>query len=139
MIILITTTSGRELGQSVLFQLVLKAYPMCHSWLITAHISLGHLDCNWISFNRQLIRTCQLLQFLIQQPSALTQLISTLQVELSNTDDIYNSCKPTIISANNLINKNPSFDGKSQQNTHHKQNLLPFLGDALRWLTGTHK
>ena len=27
--------------------------------------------------------------------------------------------------------------GKSQQNTHHKRSLLPFLGGALRWLTGS--
>ena len=58
-------------------------------------------------------------------------------MELSNIDDIYNSGKPTIISAINLINTNPSFDGKSQQTTHHKWSLLPFLGHALRWLTGT--
>ena len=120
MITLTTTLSGRELGKSVLFQLVLKAYPTCHSWLITAHISLGHLEGNWKSFNMQLIRTHQILQFLNQQPSAPTQLISTLQVELSNIDDIYNSCKPTIISTINLINTNPSFDGKSQQSTCHK-------------------
>ena len=135
MIILTTTSSGRDLGESVLFQLVLRAYPTCHSWLITAHISLGHLEHNWKSFNRQLIRTHQLLQFMNQQPSALTYM--TLHVELSNIDDIYNSCKPTIISAINLINTNPSFDLKSQQSTHHKLHLLPFLGDALRWLTGT--
>ena len=49
----------------------------------------------------------------------------------------YNSCKPTIISAINLINTNASFDGKSQPNTHHKRSLLPFLGDALKSLTGT--
>ena len=89
------------------------------------------------AFNRQLIRTCQLLQFLSQQPSEPTQLILTLQVELSNINDIYNSCKPTIISAINLINTNPSFDGKSQPNTCHKRSLLPFLGDALKWLMGT--
>ena len=58
-------------------------------------------------------------------------------MELSNIDDIYNYCKPIIISAINLINTNPSFDGKSQQTTHCKRRLLPFLGDALRWLTGT--
>ena len=40
------------------------------------------------------------------------------------TDDIYNSCKPTIISAINLINTNPSFNGKSQQSTHHKRSLF---------------
>ena len=91
MITLTSTSSGRELGESVLFQPVLKAYPTCHSWIITAHVSLGHLEHHWKSFNRQLIRTHQLLQFLSQQPSAPTQLISTLQVELSNIDDIYNS------------------------------------------------
>ena len=112
MIILTTTSSGRELGESVLFQLVLKAYPTCHSWIITAHVSLEHLERHWNFFNRQLVRTHQLLQFLSQQPSEPTQLISTLQMELSNIDDIYNSCKPTIISAINMINTNPSFNGK---------------------------
>ena len=137
MITLTTTSSSRELGELVLFQPVLKAYPTHHSWIITAHVSLGHLEHHWNSFNRQLIRTHQLLQFLSQQQSAPTKLISTLQVELSNIDDIYNSCKPAIISAINLINTNPSFNGKSQQGTHHKRSLLPFLGDALRWLTGS--
>ena len=137
MITLTTTSSDRELGELVLFQLVLKTYPTCHSWIIMAHVSLGHLECHWKSFNRQLVRTCQLLQFLSQQPSAPTQLISTLQVELSNIDDIYNSCKPTIMSAINLLNTNPLFNGKSQPNTCHKRSLSPFLGDALRWLMGT--
>ena len=121
----------------LLFQPVLKAYPTHHSWMITAHISLGHLEHHWNFFNRQLIKTHQLLQFLSQQPSAPTQIISTLQMELSNIDDIYNSCKPTTISAINLINTNLSFDGKSQWNTDCKRSLLPFLGDTLRWLTGT--
>ena len=58
-------------------------------------------------------------------------------MELSNIDDIYNSCKLTIIYAINLINTNPSFDEKSQQSTHPKRSLLPFLGDTLRWHTGT--
>ena len=137
MITLTTTSSGKELGESVLFQPVLKAYPTWHSWIITTHISLGYQEHSWKSFNRQLIRTHQLLQFLNQQPSAPTQLISTLQVELSKIDNIYNSCKSTIISAINLINTNPSFDGKSQQNDLHKRSLFPFLGDALRWLKGT--
>ena len=57
-------------------------------------------------------------------------------MELSNIDDIYNSCKPTITSAINLINANPSFDGKSQLTTCCKRSFLPFLGDALKWLTG---
>ena len=58
-------------------------------------------------------------------------------MEISNIDDINNACKPTIISAINLINTNPSFDGRSQPNTHYKRSLLPFLGDTLKWLMGT--
>ena len=50
---------------------------------------------------------------------------------------MYNSCKPTIVSAINLLNTDPSFDGHIPGNTHHRRSLLAFLGDALRWLTGT--
>ena len=60
-----------------------------------------------------------------------------LQVALTNFEDIYNSCKTTIISAINLLDTNPSFDGQSQSHISHRRSLLPFLGDALRWLTGT--
>ena len=49
---------------------------------------------------------------------------------------MYNSCKPIIISAINLLNTDPSFDGHINSNTHHKRSLLPFLSDGLRWLTG---
>ena len=71
----ITNSSGKELGESVIFQSVLQAYPTCHSWIITVHVSLGHLECYWKAFNRQLAKTQQLLCFLDQQPSALTQLL----------------------------------------------------------------
>ena len=101
-----------------------------------AHVSLGHLECHWKAFNRQLNRTCQLLHFLNQQPSAPTQLLSMLQIELTNIEDIYNSCKTTITSAINLLHTNPSFDRQSQSHICHRRSLLPFLGDALRWLTG---
>ena len=50
---------------------------------------------------------------------------------------MYDSCRPIIISAINLLNTDPSFHGLMNSNTHHKRSLLPFLGDALRWLTGT--
>ena len=137
MITFTKTLSGRELGESVIFQPVLQAYATCHSWIIVAHVFLGHLEHHWKAFNRQLIRTCQLLQFLSQQPSAPTQLLSTLQVELANIEDMYNSCKPTIISAINLLSTNPSFDRQSQSHTCCRRSLLPFLGDTLRWLMGT--
>ena len=82
-------------------------------------------------------RTCQLLQFQSQLPAAPTHLISPLQVELITINDMYDSCKPTIISAINFLNTDPSFDGHINSSNHFKRSLLPFLGDALRWLTGT--
>ena len=135
---LINTSSSKEIGESVPFHKVLMAYPTCHSWIITAHVSLVHLECHWKNFNRQMDKTCQLLQLLNLQPSTPTQLINALQVELSNIDHIYNSYKPAIISAINLMNTDASFDGHTNQNTHLKRSLLPFLGDTLRWLTGTY-
>ena len=94
MITLVNTSSAKENGESVLFQPVLKAYPMHHSWLITAHISSEHLEYHWKSFNRQMDRTCQLLQSLGQQPSAPPQLLAMLQLELININNIYTSFKP---------------------------------------------
>ena len=137
MITLATTLTTKEIGESVLFQPVLKAYPTCHSWIITAHISVGHLECHWKYFNRQLDKTQQLLLFLSHCPSAPTHLISPLQVELTTINDMYTSSKPTVISAINLLNTDPSFDGHMNSNTHCKRSILPFLGDALKWLTGT--
>ena len=80
MITLINTSTPRENGELVLYQPVLKAYPTCHSWLITAHILLGHLEQHWKSFTRQMDRTCQIIQSSSQQPSVPTQLLSALQV-----------------------------------------------------------
>ena len=82
-------------------------------------------------------KTHQLLQFLSQQPSALTHLLVTLQVELTHINDIYTSYKPTIIPAMNLLNTDTSFDGHSNHNIHLRRSLLPFMGYALSWLTGT--
>ena len=135
MIIMLTPTtnsSRTELGESVIFQPVLQAYPTWHSWIITAHVSLGNLECHWKTFNRQLDRTQQLLQSLDQQPSAPPQLLSRLKVELSNIKDIYNSGKTTIISPIKLLHSN-----QPQMHIHCKRSLLPFLGYVLCWLTGT--
>ena len=137
MITLINTSSARENGESVLFQPVLKAYPAHHSWLITAHILLGNLEWHWKSFTRLMDRTQQLIQSFSHQPSALTQLLSGLQMELTNINDIYTSYKPIIITAINILNTDPSFDGNSNYNKCVRRSLLPFLGDVLSWLTGT--
>ena len=115
------------MGESVIFQPVLH-----HSRIITAHFSLGNLEHHWKAFNRQLVRTQQLLHSLDQQPSVKTQLLSTLKAELSTIEDIYNPGKTTIISAIKLLQSN-----QPQTHIHHRRSLLPFLGDALSWLTGT--
>ena len=128
-----TTYSSRmKLGESVIFQPVLEAYPTQHSWIITAHISLGNFEYHWKTFNRQFDRTHQLLQSLDQYPSSPTQLLSTLQLELSNIKVIYNSGKTTITSAIKLLQSNQPWT-----HIHHRRSLLPFLRDALSWLTGT--
>ena len=121
-----------EPSESVSFQPILQAFPTRHSWIITAHVSLRNLEHHWKLFNRQLTRMQQFLRSLDQHPSAPTQLLTTLHLELSNIQDIYKSSKTTITSAINLLNSN-----QLQTRTQCRRSLLPFLGDALSWLTGT--
>ena len=125
-------SSQTDLGESVIFQAVLQAYLTRHSWIITAHISLRNLEHHRKPFNRQLTKTQQFLRPLDQHPSAPTQLLPTLQLELSNIQDIYNSGETTITSAIKLLQSN-----QPQTHIHCRRSLLPFLGDALSWLTGT--
>ena len=120
-------SSQTEPRESVIFQPVLQAYPTRHSWIITAHISLGNLECHW-----KLTRMQQFLRSLDQHPSAPTQLLTTLQLELSNIQDIYKSSETTITSAIELLNFN-----QLQTRAQCRRSLLPFLGDAFSWLTGT--
>ena len=135
MITLVNTSSTRENGESVLFQPALKAYPTHCSWLITVHTPLGHLERPWKLFTRWLDRTHQIIQSLSHWPSAPTQLLSALQTELTNVNNIYISY--IIIPPINLLDSDPSFDGNSNYNKCVRRSLLPFLGDALSWLTGT--
>ena len=121
-----------ELGELVIFQPVLQAYPTRHLWIIIAHISLGNSEHHCKLFNKQLARTQQLLRFLDQHPSAPTQLLLLLQLELSNIKDIYNSGETTIASAIKLLQSN-----LPQTHIHCRRSLLPFLGDIRSWLTGT--
>ena len=129
-----TTWENRE---SVLFQPVLKAYPTHHSWIITAHVSLGNTEKQWKLFTRWMDRTWQLLTSLLWKPLALTQLLSALEAELNSLNSIYNSYQPLIQASTQLLKKEPSFDGVPVSSKHMKGSLLPFLGDTLSWLTGT--
>ena len=121
-----------EPGELVIFQPILHAYSTRHSWIITAHISLGNLECHWKIFKKQLARMQQFLRSLEHHPSAPPQLLTTLQLELSNIQDIYKSNEISIMSAIDLLNSN-----QPQITTGCRRSLLPFLGTALSWLTGT--
>ena len=72
------------------------------------------------------------LRSLEQHPLASPQLLTTLQLELSNIQDIYKSNEISITSTVNLLNSN-----QPQTTTRRKRSLLPFLVTALSWLTGT--
>ena len=101
--------------------------------------SLPHtsfLEKQWRMFIRQMDRTQQLLNSIIQKPLAPPHLISTLQAELTNLDSIYTSCRPLILVATQLLKKEHSFDRVSASIKCRRRSLLPFLGDALSSLTG---
>ena len=71
----------------------------------------------------------QLLVKLQDQPLASQLVVRALLYEFANVDNIYESYKPTIKSAVWLLKTNSG-------NTQSKRSLIPFLGDALKWLTG---
>ena len=100
------TTLQTEPGESVLFQPVLQAYPTQHSWIVTAHISLGQLEHHRKLFKWQFAKTKPFLTSLEHHPSASPLLITTLQLELSNIQDLYKSHEALIMSAVNLLNSN---------------------------------
>ena len=86
-------------------------------------------------FVQQMGRTQQLLNSLQQKHLAPIYIISALQAELTNLDNIYTSYKPLILTAIQLLRKELTFDGVSPLNRHTRRSLLPFLGDTLSWLT----
>ena len=137
MVTLINATVKQESWESVLFQPVLKAYPTHYSWIITAHFSLGNLEKQWKMFVQQMGRMQQLLNSLQQEPLAPTYILSTLQAELANLDSIYTTYKHLILTATQLLRREPIFNSMPPFIRCTKRSLLPFLGDALSWLTGT--
>ena len=136
MITLVNTTTW-ENWESLLFQPVLKAYPTHHSLIITACVSLGNLGKQWRLLTRQMDRTQQLVDPLLQKPLAPTHLFSTLESELNSLDSIHTSYKPLILAATQCLKKEPSFDGLLVSNKCTRRGLLPFQGDPHSWLSGT--
>ena len=111
-----------------------------------SHMSLlyGHSTCitreygeTMEAVHQKMIRTHQLLPSLIQKPATPTHLLTWLEAELNNLNSIYTSYQPLIQAATHLLQKEPSFDGIPVSSMCMERSLLPFLGDAFSWLTGT--
>ena len=120
--------------ESVLFQPILAAY----SWIISKHINLGTLNKPMHLFNRQKNIICEMISKLRNHPDDAIEPLQPLQVELDNLHSVFMAYKPVFSSAMSILQTQPSFDGKPiPPSGKKKRSLPPFLGSALKWLTGT--
>ena len=135
--LLLHTLAQGERIESVLFQPILAAYPTRHSWIISTHINLGTLNKPMHMFNRQKNIVREMISKLRNYPDDTIELLQPLQIELDNLHDLFMAYKPVFSSARSILQMQPSFDGKPiPPSRRKKQSLLPFLGSALKWLTG---
>ena len=89
-------------------------------------------------FNHQKALADDLLMKLQFQPFASNTVLNALLGEFTNLDSIYQLYKLTIQMAIQLHWTQPVLDRlSSADHSLPKRSLLPFLGDALQWLTGT--
>ena len=126
----------------VLFQPILAVYPTRHSWIISTHINLGTLNKPMHLFNRQKNIICEMISKLRNHPDDAIEPLQPLQVELDNLHNLFMAYKPVFAPAMSVLQTQPSFDRKPIPPLGRKKwSLLPFLGSALKWLTGyqTHK
>ena len=124
--------------ESVLFQPILVAYPTRHSWIISAHINLGTLNKPMHMFNRQKNIVCETISKLRNHPDDAIEPLQPLQIKLNNLHSLFMAYKPVFSSAMSILQMQPSFDRKPiPPSGRKKRSLLPFLGSALKWLTGT--
>ena len=75
--------------ESVLFHSVLRAYPTGHSWIITAHISLGDINRQLHMFSHQKTLAHQLLVKLQSQLLASYSVLNALLDEFSNRQHLW--------------------------------------------------
>ena len=88
--------------------------------------------------NRQKNIICETISKLRNHPDDEIEPLQPLQVELYNLHNLFMAYKPVFSSARSILQKQPLFDGKPlPPSGRKKQSLLPFLGSALKWLTGT--
>ena len=114
--------------ESALFQPVLKAYPWRHSWIITAHVSIGDLSKQLQMFNHQKALAQDLLIKLQQQPFT-SNFVYTLLGEFSNIANIYHLYEPIIWTAVVLLRNEPVMDkSMASDNLWPKKKSFTFLG-----------
>ena len=89
-------------------------------------------------FNRQKNIVCEMISKLKNHPDDEIEPLQLLQVELDNLHNLFMAYKPVFSSARSILQMQPLFDGKPiPPSGRKKRRLLPFLGSALKWLTGT--
>ena len=89
-------------------------------------------------FNRQKNIIREMISKLRNHPDDKIEPLQPLQVELDNLHNLFMAYKPVFSSARSILQTQPSFDGKPiPLSGWKKRSLLPFLGSALKWLTGT--
>ena len=124
--------------ESVLFQPTLAAYLTRHSWIISAHINLGTLNKPMHMFNRQKNIVCEMISKLRNHLYDAIEPLQPLQVKLDNLHSLFMAYKPVFSSTMSILQMQPSFDREPiPPSGRKKRSLLPFLGSALKWLTGT--
>ena len=89
-------------------------------------------------FNRQKNIIREMISKLRNHPDDKIEPLQPLQVKLDNLHNLFMAYKPIFSSARSILQTQPSFDGKPlPPSGQKKRSLLPFLGSALKWLTGT--
>ena len=89
-------------------------------------------------FNRQKNILCETISKFRNHPDDAIEPLQPLQVKLDNLHSLFMAYKPGFSSAMSILQMQPSFDGKPIPPLgRKKRSLLPFLGSALKWLTGT--
>ena len=88
--------------------------------------------------NRQKNIVREMIFKLRNHPDDELEPLQPLKVELDNLHNLFMAYKLIFSSARSILQMQPSFDGKPIPPSGRKKRcLLPFLGSALKWLTGT--
>ena len=88
-------------------------------------------------FNRQKNIVSETISKLQNHTDDEIEPLQPLQVELDNLHNLFMAYKPVFSSARSMLQTQPSFDRKPiPPSAWKKWSLLPFLGSALKWLTG---